>query len=229
MKNLTNEQIQVILTATFGDGHIRKKAKNRSSYFTSSKIKANIDLKHRLLGDLGGEIMYSDTNGYSGTYIWTYRSKSCEAIVDINNMILVDKMNLMDELGLTMWLLDDGSRHKRNGFYNINSHSFNEVENYYLAHNLREKFGVFAKVLSETKADGRKFYYLHVPRAGGAYKLSKLIEKSGVEEYAYKCLPKEECYLLERISKLATDNGFKGGTEDHFKECKRLGRKIKIF
>ena len=96
----------------------------------------------------------------------------------------------LDELGLALWMYDDGSLHKKNLFYNINTHAFNrEIEEEVLIPKLNT-FGIYPKILTETKKDGRVFSYLYVSKYKGAFVINDILNKYPLECYSYKRIPK---------------------------------------
>lgn len=222
MMKLNNEQLQVILTGTFGDGGIRRTIKT-GNYTTSCKMKDYLEFKLNLLGDLSNGITYVDKNGYSQTYIWTLRTIPTKEIKEIHDKSLLEKLNLLDELGIALWMYDDGSIHKKHKFYNLNTHSFSESDNQIISNFLNEKLGIYSRVMIERKKDGRIFYYLHIPTCGGAYKLSEIMSKYFRGSYDYKLYSDEEISKYKALHEY-TDNYFKAGTKEHFEKVKSLNR-----
>lgn len=95
-------------------------------------------------------------------------------------------LNLVDELGLAMWFYDDGSLHKRDLFYNLNTQAFSEEIQRDLFVPFFEKLDIIAKPTIERKKDGREFWYLRVGRYDGAYKITQIMNKYPVNCYNYK-------------------------------------------
>lgn len=212
---LNNEQVQVALTATFGDGHMRM-TPNRASYGTNCKMREYIEFKNKLLGNLSSDVKRVDKNGFSQTYIHTLISKSHPEFKLIHSMSLNEKLNLLDDLGIALWMYDDGSIHKKHHFYNINTQSFNEEDNGIISKFLNDRLGIYSRVMTERKKDGRVFYYIFVPPCGGAYKLSELMSKYPIEEYSYKLYPEGKLNDLKCLHEFS-DKFNKPGTESHFK------------
>ena len=65
--NLSNEQLQVILTGKFGDGCLStpKSCVDNSLYSSSCIYEEYVDYKMNLLGELSGTKSYTAINGYS--------------------------------------------------------------------------------------------------------------------------------------------------------------------
>lgn len=71
--NLTNEQLQVLVSGKFGDGCIKTPRTYVNSYFTANCIHEEyIDYKINLLGKLISNVNYTEKNGYSKTPIYSF-------------------------------------------------------------------------------------------------------------------------------------------------------------
>lgn len=223
-ERLTNEQIQVALTATFGDGSMRVGLRG-ADYSTNCKKLEYITFKKELLGDLVDDIKLLEKNGYSQTHIYSFRTKSHPEFKKIHEKPLFDKLEMLDELGIALWMYDDGSIHNKHHFYNINTHSFDELDNKRISVYLNEKLGIYSRVMTERKKDGRIFYYIFVPPCGGAYKLSEIMAKYPIEEYSYKLYPEDKLKALKAIHEYVSYIHLEG-TETHFKETTSLVRRF---
>lgn len=186
--NLTNEQLQVILTGKFGDGCLStpKTCVNNSMYSSNCIYEEYVDFKSKLLGDLFSKKSYVDRNGYSKKPIWQFHTHVSPEITKVRNMDIETALNLVDELGLAMWFYDDGSLHKRDLFYNLNTQAFSEKIQRDLFVPFFEKLDIIAKPTIERKKDGREFWYLRVGRYDGAYKITQIMNKYPVNCYNYK-------------------------------------------
>jgi len=205
---LSNEEIQVILTGTFGDGYIRMTESGvKAEYNTNCIYKDYIEYKADLLSAFNGKISYIPVNGYAGKPICTYRSRVQVGIKEIHDLSLSEKLDLMDELGFALWMYDDGSLHKRDFFYNINTHAFSEKENQLIAKKLLEKFGLVARVFTEKKKDGRTFHYLNVGNNYGAHKIAKILSKYPVKCYSYKIWSQERISRYDALTAELEVNG----------------------
>lgn len=185
---ITNEQKQVLLSGLLGDGSIKK---SHISY--NCMYKEYMKFKRNLLGNLAkSEVIESDNLGYKkGSKIYAFSGKLNSYAESLVNRPLSETIQDLDELGLALWILDDGSLHKKNFFYNINTHSFpREIQEDVLIPALN-KFGIYPKILTESKPDGRLFYYLYVSKWNGAMKISRILRNYPLECYKYKLIPKE--------------------------------------
>ena len=79
--NLSNNQLQVLLTGVFGDGSIFKCNSNINYvYSTNCKFEEYLDFKISLLGDISGNKSFVKYNGYSNSPIWRFQTLVDERI-----------------------------------------------------------------------------------------------------------------------------------------------------
>lgn len=199
--NLSNEQLQVILTGRFGDGTLStpKTCVDKSLYITNCIHEEYINFKMKLLGNLASSKNYISKNGYSQKPIWEFHTHVSSDINKIKNMSIEEALSLMNDLGLALWFYDDGSLHKTKMFYNLNTQSFSEEINRDLFVPFLAKYNIMAKPTIERKKDGREFWYLRVGRYEGAYKISQILNKYPVNCYNYKIWSSE---TIQNWSKL---------------------------
>lgn len=76
----------------------------------------------------------------------------------------------MNDLGLALWIYDDGSLHKNKLFYNINTQGFPKEIQEELFIPFFNRFNIYPKLTVERKRDGREFWYLRISKYEGAYK-----------------------------------------------------------
>lgn len=199
--NLSNEQIQVLLTGKFGDGCLStpKSCVDNSLYSSNSIHEEYVDFKIKLLGNLASKKSRISSNGYAKTPIWQFHTHVSPDITKIKNMDIETALNLMDDLGVALWFYDDGSLHKTKLFYNLNTQAFSQEINQDLFVPFLSKFGIFAKPTMERKRDGREFWYLRISRYEGAYEITQLLNKYPVHCYNYKVWSSE---TIQNWSKL---------------------------
>ena len=114
------------------------------------------------------------------------RSCSDDVLKYIKEMPIEEVINNLDELGLALWIYDDGSLHKSKLFYNINTQAFpKEVQEEVLIP-FFNKFGIYPKLQVENKKDGRQFWYLRIPKYEGCCELSKILDKYPIGCFSYK-------------------------------------------
>ena len=184
---LSTGQTQVLLTGYFGDGCIVGNGKNK--YYKASSINKDIlVVKKMLLGDLTKGVIKNKSNsgGFGENSIYVLSSITTHIITHFDKISLKDKFNLIDELGIALMIYDDGSLHKKNQFYNICTHSQSyEFQRDVMIPKLNS-FGIYPKITTERKKDGREFYYLRVGRHEGSFIISEILRKYPVEGMEYK-------------------------------------------
>ena len=184
--SLNESQKQVILSGLLGDGYIHTTNSNSTYYITNCKFREYIDFKKSLLGDLAKSIDFIEQNGYCKTPIYILRTKSSPVIKLWKDSNLEAILNNLTELGVALWFYDDGSLHKTNLFYNLNTHSFSKEvqERYFIP--FFNSLGIYPKIQVERKKDGRIFYYLRIGKFSGADRVSTILEKYPIGCYSYK-------------------------------------------
>lgn len=186
--NFTREQLQVLISGKFGDGHLTMpRTENGHSYYTTNcKYEEYINYKASLLGSLVSKKSLVTKNGYSETPIWVLNTHADSQITKIRNMDIASSLALLDELGVALWFYDDGSLHKTKLFYNLNTQAFSKEINEDIFVPFLKKFGILAKPTVEHKKDGREFWYLRISRYEGADVISSILNRHFVNCYNYK-------------------------------------------
>lgn len=186
---LNSEQIQVILTGTFGDGCIVETKSNKlikSFYRTNCIYEEYIYYKQKLLGDIANKVASTLNKGYKEALIYSTTSIPLLQILKIHKKSLEEKLKLLTPLGLALWFYDDGSKHKKHDFYNLNTHAFSlsDHENYLKPY--FDSMGFNCKILQDKKKDGRIFYYLYFGRHISAFKVAQLLDQYKIPCFEYK-------------------------------------------
>lgn len=123
---LSREQSQVFLSGVLGDGGIYTTNTNSTYYKTNCKFEEYIDYKSKLLGDMFKHKHKQEYNGFCNTPIYIMRSCSSNLLKVIKNMSIEEILNYIDDLGIALWFYDDGSLHKHDLFYNLNTQAFSK-------------------------------------------------------------------------------------------------------
>jgi hypothetical protein len=195
---ITNKQKQVMLSGILGDGSLIKGGGGAMSF--SCQHKEYLEFKKELLGYLASEVKERDNNGYKKGTIYTLRCKANDYGKLLLDFSYEDIMKEIDDLGIGMWLADDGSRHKKDNFYNINTHAIDRnIEETVLIPYLNKR-NIYPTILTETKKDGRVFSYLYISKWRGGMELSKMIRNLNLSCYDYKAVPIEieEAYFRHK-------------------------------
>lgn len=175
---------QILIGSSLGDGHFTE----NGAFQTGSKYKEWVDFKANVLKPYLSDKWYDflPSQGYSKTPYHKLRTLVSEDIKIIQNMKLPELLENLTEVGLAVWVYDDGSFHKTNSFYNLCTHSFTQQEHVQHIIPALAKFGIIAEALKEIKKDGRVFYYTYISKRKGAEIVNKILKKYPIECYSYK-------------------------------------------
>lgn len=197
--HLTEEQIQVLLTGKFGDGCFVQ-TPNQVYYGACCIHEEYIKFKAHLLGDLTSKITVIENNGYKKRPIYRLFTSADPRVCLIADESLEDSLNRMNDLGLALWIYDDGSKHKDKDFYQINTQKYSKdvLESMFVPF-LKTKFNITAIPTVERKKDGREFWYLRVSKYCGADIINSTLQKYPVECFKYKMWGSE---TIQKWSKL---------------------------
>lgn len=183
---LTREQLQVFLTSRLGDGCIYTTNTDSTYYSTNCKHEEYIDFKASLLGDMFKKKSFQEKNGFCQTPIYNMRSCSSKVLKIIKELPLEEVINNLNDLGVALWFYDDGSLHKTDLNYNLNTHKFSYEEQRDIFIPFFERLGIHPIIRTENKKDGRTFYYLGINKYSGANIISEILSKYPVDCYSYK-------------------------------------------
>lgn len=182
---LNQTQLQVLYSGKLGDGHFTK---STTSYYVTSCIhKEYIQFKESILKDtLNVTYKPVNNNGYCKKTIYILTSASYKELNLIRDMCLSDILNELNEFGIALWFMDDGSLHKNKLFYNLSTHSFSKEDQINHIIPFFNRYNIFPKLTKELKSDGRVYYYLRIGKYDGAYLISELIKKLDLNCFEYK-------------------------------------------
>lgn len=213
LQSLSNEQLQVFLSGRLGDGCITTTNSNSTYYCTNCKYEEYIDFKSKLLGNMFKAKSYNESNGYCKTPIYTMRSCSDNILKTIKDLPIEDVLENLNDLGIALWFYDDGSLHKKNYFYNLNTQSFSKEVQEELFLPFFNNLNIFPKLQVENKKDGRQFWYLRITKYEGAAEVSKILEKYPLSCYDYKRWSSE---TIQKWSKLQEELKRQGKTPSDY-------------
>lgn len=219
--NMENNIKQLLISGVLGDGCLIK----GGSMFFSCLHKEYMDFKYSLASGDCSEVKETANNGYKkGATIFKTRLKACDYGKYLLELNLKEQVEDLDELGLAMWLYDDGSLHKTDLFYNINTHSFSREDEENVLIPLLNKFNIYPKIITETKKDGRVFSYLYVSKYKGAFEINKILNKYPLDCYSYKLIPKKFVTRYEKVKER-----FKGSKISILSFTKMLNKEVENF
>lgn len=184
-KQLTKQQISLIIGSLLGDGSLIKNGRRITPYFKVShceKQKEYLEYKHDVLKPISTNIFKNiDKRGNSVMYGFNTLS-NCYLIelrdlfyTNNTKVIKEELINYIDELSLAIWYFDDGSIGKTN--CRLSTESFTFEENNILKNILIRKFNIEPKVCKY-----KNYCYLHFNKTNS----EKLINI--VKEYCPQCL-----------------------------------------
>ena len=199
---LTNSQKQVILSGILGDGYVGIFSTGKGEFYTNCIHKEYIEYKKNLLGGISSDIYEEINQGFKQNVIYSVRVTRMTGIKELYDLTLEEKLNQLDDLGLALWLYDDGSLHKKNGFFNLNTHSFTEYEHSKYLIPYFEKLGTKPQIFRDKKKDGREFCYLYFGRHFGAFEIMQVLSKYPINCYNYKLWSSE---TIQKWSKLQAE------------------------
>ena len=187
LNNLSNSEIQLLLSAYLGDGCFNKQIDSKNYRITFSSISKDLlEFKKSLLTNLSStDIVEVDNNGYKKSSIFKFTINTNFLITTFYNLTFNEKLNLLDELGIALWLYDDGSLHKEKLFYNLNTHSFSYEENKMIC-KILFNFSINAKLTKEKKVSGKEYWYCRIGKYDGAFEISQILLKYPVKSLLYK-------------------------------------------
>lgn len=188
---MNNNQLQVVLTGIVGDGCLFcRPSSNNYTYHTSSISKNYLNYKKELLGDLCPSNVRLATNSKSSypnaKPLYSMVSIQDEGINGVAVDTLENNLNKLDDLGLALWVYDDGSLHKNKLFYNINTQKYNLEQHKQIFEPYFLSKGIVAKTTVENKKNGKSYYYLRISRYEGADKISAILSKYYCSDFNYK-------------------------------------------
>lgn len=192
--NFNREQTQLFLTAILGDGHIGKTNSNSWIYVTNCKYKEYLEYKKNLLGK--GTIKLISKNGYSQTPIYTMYGGAYSNLEKIKQLPLEVILSKLDKLGLALWFYDDGSLHKRDLFYNLNTQKFTLEEHENIIIPYFNNIGLYPHI---NKDNNKNLYYLNFGKWNGAYDINCILREYYIDCYKYKLWSSE---TIQKWSKL---------------------------
>lgn len=216
----TNEHKQLLISGILGDGCLR----DSGAILFSCIHKEYMEMKAKLVNLPLESVKFSKNAGYKkdGTIYKLVLGVSKLGKV-LYTKPLSEVVEDIDELGLAMWFYDDGSRHKKHNFYNINTHSFSLEDQEKVLIPLLNRFGIYPSIMPERKKDGRVFHYLYVSKYNGADKISKILKKYPLECYSYKAWSDEYHNIFEDV----TSKYVPTGKQDDTKKTVLINKKLK--
>ena len=195
---LNEDQLQLVYGSYLGDGHIAitKKNRYRLQFTHGEKQKEYCEWKANMFGI--DELTYIEKNGYSQKPAYRFATKifDLENEITKNTKIVPDwLLDKLDERGIAVWYMDDGSDQKRENkdgviknLISIHSNNFD----YEIQEKFVKKFNQYGIDCTISKTKG-KYYYLRF-NTENSLKLLQLISPYIHETMKYKLNERNEKY-----------------------------------
>ena len=196
--SLNEDQLQIIYGSYLGDGHIGITKKNRYRLRVThcEKQKEYISWKANMFGIK--KLIYIEKNGYSQKPVYNFQTKifDLEYKITKNTKIVPDwLLNKLDERGIAVWYMDDGSiqKHENKDGSKSNYVSLHTNNFCYETHEkFVKKFNTYGIECKISKS--RKYYYLRFNKENSE-KLLKLIKPYIHVSMNYKINERQEKYV----------------------------------
>lgn len=195
---MTEKQKQLFYSGMIGDGSLRE---NGRVYYSSIELEY-MEFKYNILKDITGTGVKTSINqGFKKAPIHSFSTLSTDFGKELYKLGPEEAIKNLDEFGLAIWFLDDGSLHHKNHFYNLCTHSFSKEFQEDVIIPKLEEFGLEPTILVENKKDGRVFYYINIKRYNGAIYISNLISELGLSCFERKQIPQDFLDKYNYLSK----------------------------
>jgi hypothetical protein len=202
LQDLSNEQLQVLLSAKLGDGcyHTNKWQKDYRVTITTTHKEYHEYRLDKLKRLVSSEYKHNNNRGFSTNKpVYILTTGTSKIYTGINNLSIEETVKKLDDIGIALWFYDDGSLHKKLLFYNLNTQAFSrEIQEDIFIPFFKER-NMKAVLQVENKIDGRKYYYLRFPKNEGCAEISKILQKIPLNCFKYKTWSSE---TIQRWSKV---------------------------
>lgn len=194
---LNDDQYQIVLGSFLGDGHIEllKNGRYRLSMTHSKKQYDYCKWKANMFNV--NDIRYIEKNGYSQKEACQFSTKTFYIFnslpttkTDVPQWILND----LDERGLAIWFMDDGSINTKSFYSTISTDSFNEDSQKRIVLKL-QSMNIDCKYVKYKKS-----YYHIVINESGTKQLIRIISKYMHNSMLYKLLPQKYTNYIQDMS-----------------------------
>lgn len=157
---------KIAVNARLGDGRLGDASKNANISFYSTD-KSLLEHKERLLlaEGYGGIKWGTQLSGYGGTKtIYKMSTFVSDKATEVRDLPIEDILRSIDEEGLIMWYLDDGSWHIKRHTMHLYSNMLDANQTQILIERIEQLYGIAPRIRTDRKQDGRSFYYIYFPR-----------------------------------------------------------------
>ncbi len=199
MGKFTKKQMSIVLAMVFGDSWVSKFIPKRANSFLgcrhSHKQSDYLEYKRNMLKDLGFSVskIYDTTNNYGKTF--TFECRNPELFNQLrlvlypkNNKIIKRKwLNYLNEEGLAIWYMDDGSYtyDRKSGRAFLHTNSFSEKENNIIINYFKKVWNITPHLRMVKRKDRYISYFLAF-NVEETKKLIELIKPYIIPQMMYK-------------------------------------------
>lgn len=106
-------------------------------------------------------------------------------LFEFKEFTVQDVIENLDLLGLALWFYDDGSLHKRDLYYNLNTQKFPKYIQEGIFIPWFDSLGIKANLRHDIKR-GKELYYLGINKYEGANIISEILSRYPLNCYSYK-------------------------------------------
>lgn len=172
--HLDRVEIQIALGSLLGDGHVAKpnNCRNATCYFIEGHSGAQVEYlkwKHQFLMPLSRGWKLIAPRRKKGSY-FQLRSKSEPFWNQLHNWFYTGKtkivtrsiLNRLNELGLAVWFMDDGTfvKHYTSRYFRLATHNFTKAENELIQRWFKVRWGITCRIATETRK-GVIYHFLY--------------------------------------------------------------------
>lgn len=166
------EQKSIVVGSVLGDGYLRPSIHGYALAMThSEKQKDYLEWKKQRLApfvvsDTPSIRITESTKAFSATALYSYNTIFHPFLTQIRELAYPDNvktvtsqlLELVDDVALAIWFMDDGSLNKRYGTMSISTNSFTLEENELIQSWFLDKYGLETKIEKQVQRSGRITY-----------------------------------------------------------------------
>jgi superfamily II DNA or RNA helicase len=203
---LNDDQYQIVLGSFLGDGHIQqlKNGRYRLSMTHGKDQEFYCKWKAEIFNI--NNVRYIEKNGYSNKEAYTFSTKTFYLFNNLpktKTSVPQWVLNELDERGLAIWFMDDGSINKKSFSTRISTDSFDEDSQKRIVLKLKS-MNIDCKYIKYIKY--KKSYYCIIINESGTKNLIRLISKYIHNNILYKLLPCQYINYIQDMSIEILDN-----------------------
>ena len=186
---LNNDQIQILYGSYLGDGSLQKTSKNRYRLkFIHCKNQYDYIFWKAQMFQVD-KLRYIQKNGFSQKEAFSFSTKCFDLQMKINNNKEIPDwiIDHIDERGIAIWFMDDGTTNIRKSKNDIISYNVRIASNNFDFNNNLKLVKLFSRfnIICKIAISKKKYYELHFNKEN-SFKLFQLIRPYIHENFRYK-------------------------------------------